>query len=377
MLNVSNNFKTAVYAPERKTTARVKFTLNGTTTLYDDSYIIGITILEEMDTLNVTMPANEIKVTFDNTSGEFSFLNMQNMQEIIASRPKIEVEFGLYLKDETIEWVPMGTYFLINWKNEIASMSISLIGRDHFDNLAEISYNNKSGGTLYNLAVDVLQKAGITTYSIDDSLKNISTSGFIERLDSRSALQNIGIASRCAVLQDRYGAIIIKPFKVLDASDNFLAYCGQPNAFSGMVYPAVHQGFDMKNIEYDNIFEEPEVSLDKTIYEVVINIYESTGVREVIYINSSINGNNGSSFKIDNPLINTQSLADSVAAWIIRESNFNAVYKTIWRQNPILECSDVILVEDSFQAKKQTRVFKQEFVFEGYLRGYTESRGGI
>lgn len=387
MLPVSKNFKDAVYAPIRKITARIHFTLYGDKTTYDDTVIMNLNILEEMNIYD-TVPANEIKVTLDNSSGVFNFLKLQNMQEIIGSRPKIEVEFGLVFEEEpfvtfyqtleqSIEWVPMGTYYLSEWKNEKATMSVSLIARDNFDMLSEISYENSTGGSLHNVAVDILEKAGITNYVISDSLKNISTSGFPERLDSRAALQHIGIAARSAVLQDRHGKIIIKPFAVLDASSNYLNHAGQNNMYFGTVYPAVTNGFGMKIIDYDNVYEEPEITLDKSIYEVVVNVYEPTGAREVVFRNSSINGKSGSSFKIENPLINTESLAEDVAEWIIKESNYNAIYKTVWRQNPILECADVVLVEDSFQAKKQTRIYRQEFEFAGYLSGVTESRGGV
>jgi hypothetical protein len=384
MLEVSQKYKDAVYAPIRKITARIYFTLYETTTVYD-SKIISLNLLEEMNTINDTLPSNELKVTLDNTAGDFNILKLSKMNEIIASRPKIEVEFGLDFEDGSpIEWVPMGTYFLIEWKNETAAMSISLIGRDVLDMLSQVSYTPVAGSiTLYNLAVDILTKAVITNYSIDDSLKSISTTGFLERLDSRTALQHIGVASMSAVYQDRNGVVIIKPFKVLDQSNNYLSYAGtQKSALSGMFaaatsYPAVIQGFDMKVIDYDNIFQEPEISLEKSPYEIVINVYEAGSTREVVYINTSINGNNGASFKIDNPLINAESIASAVAAWIIAESNWNAVYKTVWRQNPVLECADVILVEDSFDAKKQTRIYRQEFEYIGYLRGNTESRGGI
>ena len=70
-------------------------------------------------------------------------------------------------------------------------------------------------------------------------------------------------------------------------------------------------------------------------------------------------------------------MADKVAEWFIREINYNAIYTINWRQNPALECADMILVEDSFDAEKQTRIIKQEFNYKGYLEGVTESRGGV
>jgi len=59
------------------------------------------------------------------------------------------------------------------------------------------------------------------------------------------------------------------------------------------------------------------------------------------------------------------------------ELNYNANYSVSWRQNPILECADLILVEDSFGAEKQTRIVRNQFDYEGYLSGITESRGGV
>ncbi|MFS1519675.1 hypothetical protein V1503_24935 [Bacillus sp. SCS-151] len=376
MLDVSKDYKNAVYTLVRKITARISFTIDDETNIYDDT-IIDLKILEEMNTINTTLPSNEIQVTLDNTSRAFDFLNLQNIQNVLAKKPKIKAEFGLELVNGMIEYVPMGSFTLIEWKNETGSMSVSLIGRDSFDLLKEVSYHNTDPGTLYDLAVDIFERAEITDYEIDDSLKAIHTEGFTERIDSRTALQHIGIASKSAVFQDRNGVVFIKPFKVLDQSDNFLVYCGQPNVFAGVTIPAVDVGYDMKHIDYDNIFKEPDISLDKSIYEVVVNVYESNNKREVIYINSAISGNNGASFQIDNPLINNETLAKEVAEWIIRESNINAVYKTIWRQNPVLECGDVILVEDAFDAKRQTRIVKQEFEYRGFLRGVTESRGGL
>ncbi|CEG26016.1 hypothetical protein [Bacillus sp. B-jedd] len=376
MWEVSNRFKDAVYAPIRQINARIFFTLYGSTKEYGDETIISFNLLEEMSTINEALPSNELRVTLDNTEREFNLLNLAKIQEIIASRPEVKLELGMVFEDDTIEWVPMGTYYLAEWKNETAAMSISLICRDYFDMLAQISYNNTNADNLYNLAVDVLQKAGISNYSVHESLKKITTMGFNDRIDSRTALQHIGIAAKAAVYQDRTGRIVINPFTALDASSNYLTYCGQPFYFGG-AYPLVTNGFGMKNIEYDQMFEEPEISLDKSIYEVVVNVYAFGETREVVVVNTSIKGNYGESFSIDNPLINTEAHAREVAAWIINESNYNAIYKTVWRQNPILECADVILVEDSFEAKKQTRIFRQEYEYEGYLNGVTESRGGI
>lgn len=81
--------------------------------------------------------------------------------------------------------------------------------------------------------------------------------------------------------------------------------------------------------------------------------------------------------KCDNPIINSVEQASDVARWIIKESNLRALYQVNWRQNPALEYGDIVIIEDSFGAEKQSRVTKQEFEFAGYLRGKTETKGGV
>jgi hypothetical protein len=275
------------------------------------------------------------------------------------------------------EWVKMGSYQLSEWKNERGSKSITLTGNDSFNMLDSISYDNTASNTLYDLAVDILTKAGITSYSIDDSLKSI-TSNFPERLDSRTALQHIAIASGSSLYQNRDGVIVIKPFEALDASSNYLTYPGQSGLYAGSsTYPLMTTGAGMKYIDFDNMYEVPEITLDKSIYQVVVTVRTGDTSHENVYTNTSILGTNGDSFAINNPLITTDDQAEKVAERFMMESNNNAIYKADWRQNPILECADIVLMEDSFDAKKQTRIYRQEFTHEGYLMGSTESRGGI
>lgn len=85
----------------------------------------------------------------------------------------------------------------------------------------------------------------------------------------------------------------------------------------------------------------------------------------------------GITLKIDNPLINTPRVAKDVAEWVFAESKLSAMYEINWRQNPALECTDFVIIEDGFGEKKQSRITKQEFVYQGYLSGKTESEGGI
>lgn len=389
MLSQTVNYRTSVYAPIREFQGKIIFTYNGTATTYLDDKIISINVVEEMNTINNTLPSNEINMVMDNTNGDFSFLTYDKMYEIIASKPKIEAFLGLVTDpvNNIVEWIPIGVFYLINYKTNVGNMSIQITGRDNFDMLSDISYNNTQQNTLYNLAVDIFTQANITNYSIDDSLKNI-TGSFTELIDMRTALQHIGVASRAAVYQDRNGVMTIKPFAIIDQASNYLTYSGQPQLTAGhnttlgtgggWAYAINSTGGGMKYIDMDYQYTEPDVQLDKSIYELIINVNSGQGnAQQQRYINTALGGNNGASFQIDNPLIETVAVADAVAQWYMRETNYNAIYDANWRQNPVLECGDIILIEDPFGANKQTRITHQEFNYTGYLEGRTQSRGGI
>jgi hypothetical protein len=241
------------------------------------------------------------------------------------------------------------------------------------------------------LAIDVLTNAGISNYSVDDSLKQTTTtSGFKDRISSRDALQHIGIAGKCAVFQDRYGVLQVKQFSTLDQSSLYSNYVTSQLSFFGYPtsgtmpknYLTEDTDSGMRYIDFDNMYTIPEIILDKSIYQLVIKVYTGGASVDRVYTNDTIAGTNGESFTIDNPLINSNELADDVAQWFMNESNYNAVYKSNWRQNPVLECADVVIVESGFSdgtndVVKQTRIYKNEYNYEGYLYGNTESRGGI
>jgi hypothetical protein len=294
--------------------------------------------------------------------------------------------------DETstiIEWISMGTYYLDAWKNDVGAVTVTLIAHDSFTMLDNISYGSAgymANRTLYDIAVDIFNTAGITNYNIDTSLQNYTTTtGFKEPVTARVALQHVGIAGMAAVYQDRNGVMQIKPFSSIDSGENYSTYPGT-GIYSGYdpyntgLYSQINDGNGMKRLDLENMWTVPEISLDKSIYQVSVNVYWSNSTSDThIVNNTSIAGQNGESFTIDNPLINTPDRADKVAKWFIQESNFNVVYKSNWRGNPILENGDICIISNGIDLtySKNARLYKTEWQYAGYLSCQTEARGGI
>jgi hypothetical protein len=418
MLDSSKDYQSAIYAPSRRIDARITFTQGGTSNVYDDNYITQITLAEEMSTLNDSISSDELQVTLDNTDGIFDFLNFSNMNQIIAQRPSIQLEFGLEIPttqatwssiqnlkwsdlsttwsdvpfDETVtttEWIVMGTYYLDAWKSDVGAVTVTLIAHDNFTMLDNISYGSPgymANRTLYDIAVDVFNTVGITNYNIDTSLQNYTTTtGFKESVTARVALQHVGIAGMAAVYQDRNGVMQIKPFSSIDSGGTIALIRVQVFIADSihMILPFIHKLMMVTGcgrLDLNNMWTVPEISLDKSIYQVSVNVYSSNDVSSPrITNNTSIAGQNGESFTIDNPLINTSDRADKVANWFIQESNFNVVYKSNWRGNPILENGDICIISNGIDLtySKNARLYKTEWQYAGYLSCQTEARGGI
>ena len=177
MISSSEEYKSNILANSRQINSRVTITMdalnNGTPMEFGDERVISANIVEEVSVLNLTTPSNELSLVLDNTDNKFNFLNLGNMHTIIASRPTIKVEFGLVLDDESIEWIPMGVFYIDSWKNDTGSMTITFTAHDFIMILENISYQETVINNVYDLAEDVLKKAGCTDYIIDESLKGL------------------------------------------------------------------------------------------------------------------------------------------------------------------------------------------------------------
>ena len=336
---------------------------------YTDETLINLSILEELNIINDTIPSNELKFSVDNSDRAFNILNPTGIYRFLKERQTVNVMIGVEITENNFEYVNAGTYYLSEWQSDEGALITNFTAKDIFEFLESEDYVSILNTNLYDLTVDLFNKVGIKHYNIDKSLVDVPVNGFLEKINARTALQHIGIAGTCVVYQDRNKFVNVKKLSLLDEGTSYLSFVG--NDFCGAVYPAVESGFDMRNITFDNVFQEPQITLDKQVKTVEIEMGES-----VVVVNDP-NVKNGSTLKVSNPLITTAAHAQVVGQWILNESQLRALYVVDWRQNPALECGDIVVIEDSFGGKKQSRIVKQEFNYEGFLSGKTETKGGV
>jgi hypothetical protein len=343
---------------------------------YTGDKLISLKILEEMDLLASTVPSNEISFVLDNSDQVFNILNPNGIYRFLVPNQEMTAQIGLLIGENKFEWVPMGKYFLMDWTVEEGAMTSTFVGRDIFTKLEVIDYTTLLKNTnLYDLAKSILLEAKIHKYKIDESLKLIPTQGFHEPIKVREALQMVAIAGQCVVRQDRTGSISIEHFEELAYETGYINFAGQE--FAGpTTYPQVYIDYGFQVIDFNTVFNAPKIELNPQVTHIVIKVHKDVElVEDLTFTNPNVK--EGIGYEINNPLINTNEQASLIAEWMFREYSLIAQYTASWRQNPALECGNVVLMEDSFDNKKKARITKQEFNFAGYLDGIAVAKGGV
>jgi hypothetical protein len=393
---------------------------------YDGTDIINVNVLEEIDPLSNQVSSDEVKFVLNNKDKAFNILNPDGIYPYLQRRQKIEPLIGIQRPDTSFEYVPMGTFYLTEWRSDQGALTASFIGRDILDVISENLYRKGvyQSRTLYNLALDVLADAGITDYSVDAALQSITAVGCVPIASHREILQLIANAGMAVVYSDRHGTLTIKQLSLTPLAETI----------------ALHDMFASPQIKLDKLVNVVEVNVNKynaqaapsEVYKGTIAINGTVDVwieyskgpcqsvssvvtggtvnSETYYGNAALlnitaagnvtitstgtildtastiyrladpaapAGELSLSVKVNNPLITDNVMADNVADWILAEYQKRFLYEVNWRGNPALECGDIVTVEDDFSENKTAMITKQNFNFAGYLESRPiNGRGG-
>lgn len=355
----------------------------GITQEYTGEKIISMKVIEEMDLLGSTMPSNEFEFTIDNSNREFNIINPEGFYRFIQTGQEAKVYIGVKINDDEeediFEEILMGTFYLTEWKSDLNALTTTFTARDIINSLeSQPEYVSELvKPNLYDLAVDVLTKSGVTRYEIDTRLRDIDSLGFLEPINPRVAMQHIAIASQSTGYQNREGVMILKHFEPIQTSTGYMIFAG-PDEYAGVTTPEVLVDYGYQAIDFDNLFGEPEIVLESAVKALTFDVHHhETYMTEVTIENPDPSANKGVTYKYQNPLIITPVQAQQVANWMFLEYDFDAKYTAVWRQNPAFEVGEAVAIEDIYGGMKKVRISKQEFNFAGYLDGVTEGKGGV
>lgn len=117
-------------------------------------------------------------------------------------------------------WVPLGTFWSLDWDSPDDSLEATVTARDRMELLRKGTYQTsqvQQNKSLYELAEAVLQDAGLNSseYIIDTSLQSIIIPyAWFNPVSHREALRRIAEAGLAAAFQNRDGKIQIESFLI-------------------------------------------------------------------------------------------------------------------------------------------------------------------
>lgn len=182
---------------------------------FDNTTIISANQSSYTSLISEALPQIDFSVQLENYNHAFNLDNPTSVINYLESGQPVKVEYGYKTPGANeIEWIPGGVFECAEWEANDTSATIKC--QDTLRNLAGDYYKGKApdvnrGESLYSMANDVLQFAGVDEYDIDYSLKDMSSNLPVPRVSCREALQIIANAAHSIIDYDRNGQIKIRP----------------------------------------------------------------------------------------------------------------------------------------------------------------------
>lgn len=183
--------------------------------IYDDSSLINVDLVQEIDLTSSYLPCDELKFTIDNSRKEFNPLNpqgyasyLQQGQEAFVNIGVVELEEG----KEVYEDIQVGKFYLKGQQSDEGTLTATFTCRDIFELLSNDEVENLTIDTvnLYDFIVNIFNLCAIENYKISNNLRLINTNGVYKKMSYRNLLQLIAIAGMCVVYSDNNGVVEFK-----------------------------------------------------------------------------------------------------------------------------------------------------------------------
>ncbi len=175
---------------------------------FTDRQMISTSRSNTVSHISDTLPVKKFSMTIDNRSGLFSKDNPFGYANYFEEKQEVIYEYGRELEDGTDYKIKGGKVLLKSWVSDDYQATFNCVGYIDF---LEGKYTRgkfyENGISAYDLAVDVLEDAGISNYNLDDSMKSFIIFNPVPVVDYKEALKMIANVSQCTLFEDRDGNI--------------------------------------------------------------------------------------------------------------------------------------------------------------------------
>ena len=337
----------------------------GIANTFTNEKVMGCSMKEYVSPISESIPSMDVSIKVYNQDLYYSVDNPESAIAYMEIGQEVKVTFGYDVTGNgDIEWLNETTTYLNSWSaNDTEAVFTST---DRFYQLRDNFYGGKyrkDGISLYDLALEVLESAGITDereYYIDPYLKKIIVYNPLPVVSHAEALQIIANAGRCALREDRKNKIILRSSFVpnMIAETNDIANFGKIDNILK----------ESKKDAYANASKDFSV-VDGSLYFLPKdNNYLNTG-----YVSDSVSDGNGIFQKNPKITVNLESSFDAYGLIINFRNTAPEEFKIVTYNNGVLK--------EEFIVKKPDISFLTDHVFLEFnkmvievTKGYSNSR---
>ena len=189
---------------------RIFSILFGVGLMFDNNSLISTSWKSETSHISDVLPSKTFKFTISNLNRNFAADDPHSFLSFLEEQQAVEFLYGRRLDDDTIYTIKGGKLKLKTWSSNDQQAQFSAVGfLDYLSGTYEKGKYYPNGISLYDLAVDVCEDAGITEYIIDNYLKTLITHNPLPVEGHKNLLQLIANASRSIMRETRDGQLEI------------------------------------------------------------------------------------------------------------------------------------------------------------------------
>ena len=412
--------------PHRR--ARICEFFVGVLRVFSKSDVFSYNCSHSIDPLSAELPKTEISFSIDNLNDIYNPYNADGLSKYLMERQEINVLYG-YKLSTGIEWIKGAKVYISGWDAKQNGLTADFQARDILEFMTGTYYKGKynaNGTSLYDLAEDVLEDAGLPTNSdgakkwvIDERLKNIYTIAPLPIDTHANCLQMIANAGECVLYPDRRGKLHIdrsivnsnekestdysisyfnsysksdltlsKPLKQVDVPwYNYFVSGEKTDLYQSTV--SVNGTSDIV-IVYSTPGENIEVSVangtlnssicytNACILNITANgdvdvLVRGNSIETSSIISTTPSGSEGEVVTVDNPLITSQERAVAIGSWAERYLKNRMILSSDWRADPRLDVLDMVVNENDY-GSNQEMMTSISYSYNGAFHGSGEGR---
>lgn len=375
-----------------------------------------------LDILSREITDSTFDFTIDNSDLNYNVDNPNSINKYFQEKQILQVKYYYEIGKDVYESIKGGKMYLTGTPTtEDFEATFEAKGSLHFmsDIYSKGEYIDV-GQNYYDLLVKIFKECNVTEYSVDESLKTINTKIPLSLLAAKEQIQLICNATNMICYEDRDGYIRIKPNDetlkeyYLDLKNQIEYPLTETIPKLRNINVIVHQPSVSKNSQeiYNGSFNAettktlkinystaPATDCSTTLTNATLNgaryyanyceldvtttdATKAVGViitGKPIEINEStytLNVNiDGEDCNIDNPLIDSEERAESVALQFKKYLTQRNTYETENRGEPIWDVDDIIKLQTQFSDMVYGIITSNEVEFDGTLSGKTIFKG--